>query len=153
MYGRPPPTLANYIPGTAQIEAVEVSLQTRDDKLKVLRRTLQSAQAKMKAQADKKRTDFSFSVGDMVLVKLQPYGQHSAIHRTSYKMSKRYFGPFSIIARIGQVAYKLLLPQSSKIHPVFHISILKKFIGNPPPNSPILRLQQPTTDPTSSHNR
>jgi len=43
-----------------------------------------------------------------------------------------YFGPFTIIERIGPLAYKLLLPSSSHIHPpIFHVSILKKCEGPP----------------------
>lgn len=75
VYGRTPPTLANYIPGTTQIKALDVSLQTRDEKLQTLKRTLEAAQQKMNAQADMHRTDFSFQVGDLVLFKQQPYRQ------------------------------------------------------------------------------
>ncbi|GKG04592.1 ty3-gypsy retrotransposon protein, partial [Tanacetum coccineum] len=45
-------------------------------------------------------------------------------------MSKRYYGPYEILERVGKVAYRLALPKTSKIHPVFHVSILKAFSGN-----------------------
>ena len=45
------------------------------------------------------------------------------------KLSKRFYGPFRISARMGPVAYKLELPEHSRIHPVFHCSPLKPFIG------------------------
>ena len=129
VYGKPAPPLAKYIPGTSHIDAVDVSLQTRDVKLQILKSTLESAQRKMKTASDKHRTDKSFDVGDLVLVKLQPYRQQSVASRPFHKLSKRYFGPFPVISRIGNVSYKLKLPESSKINPVFHISLLKEFSG------------------------
>ncbi|WMV28751.1 hypothetical protein MTR67_022136 [Solanum verrucosum] len=48
------------------------------------------------------------------------------------KLSPRYIGPYRIAKRIGNVAYELELPQELEVvHPVFHISMLKKCIGDP----------------------
>ncbi|WMV13525.1 hypothetical protein MTR67_006910 [Solanum verrucosum] len=48
------------------------------------------------------------------------------------KLSPRYIGPYKIILRVGQVAYELELPQElSSVHPVFHVSMLRKCIGDP----------------------
>lgn len=86
---------------------------------------LHHAQLRMKKQANKNRSECTFSVGDSVFVKLEPYVQSSLSRRSSQKLSFRYFGSFTIVSRIGTVAYKLLLPESSSIHPMFHVSQLK----------------------------
>lgn len=75
----------------------------------------------MKEQADKKRKHVEFRVGDPILVKLQPYRQSSAALRKHQKLGLHFFGPFPILAKIGDVAYKLQLPPEAKIHPVFHV--------------------------------
>ncbi|XP_076917864.1 uncharacterized protein LOC143578083 [Bidens hawaiensis] len=84
----------------------------------------------MVKQANKKRLEKEFNVGDMVYLKLQQYRQKSVHDRKSNKLSKQFFGPYKVLERIGQVAYKLEMPSTSKIHPVFHISLLKQSHGN-----------------------
>jgi hypothetical protein len=81
----------------------------------------------MKLQADRKRTKLSFQVGDKVLLKLQPYVQTSVANRLYPKMAYKYYGPYEVVQKIGEVAYKLQLPPNSLIHPVFHISQLKPY--------------------------
>jgi hypothetical protein len=81
----------------------------------------------MKLQADQNRTEHSFQVGEKVLLKLQPYAQHSVANKSFPKLTHKYFGPFDISEKIGPVAYRLILPPGSLIHPVFHVSQLKAF--------------------------
>lgn len=83
----------------------------------------------MKINADKHRRDVVFNVGDWVYVYLRPYRQLSLHLQRHTKLSRRFFGPFQIIQRIGEVAYKLELPHSSKIHHVFHVSVLRNVWG------------------------
>ena len=51
------------------------------------------------------------------------------LKKTNQKISTRYYGPYEILEKIGTVAYKLALPPKTDIHPVFHVSLLKKHVS------------------------
>ncbi|OIT26263.1 putative mitochondrial protein [Nicotiana attenuata] len=67
--------------------------------------------------------------GDWIYLKLRPCRQSSVAIRKSLKLSSKFYGPYQVIKRIGSAAYELQLPPTGKIHPVFHVSQLKKKIG------------------------
>ena len=102
----------------------------RDATLQLLKDNLVHAQDRMKKWADLHRTERSFAVGDWVFLRLQPYRQISVGGRRSHKLSPLFYGPYKILQKIGPVAYKLDLPEEAKIHPVFHISQLKRKLGH-----------------------
>lgn len=79
----------------------------------------------MKQQVDSHRREVNFQVGDYVLLRVQSYLQRSLAHRKCEKLSPRFFGPYKIIRCVGPVAYELELPASSKVHPIFHVSLLR----------------------------
>jgi hypothetical protein len=83
------------------------------------------AQARMKHQANKHRSERSFAMQDWVNFKLQPYVQSSVMPRAHHKLCFRYFNPYQIIDRVGQVAYHLAVPASSRIHLVVLVSQLR----------------------------
>ncbi|XP_071714184.1 uncharacterized protein [Rutidosis leptorrhynchoides] len=74
--------------------------------------------------------DRSLTAREEVYVKLQPRRQVTLRRGKQHKLSPKYSGPFEILERVGKVAYKLLLPEMSKVHPVFHVSQLKHHYGS-----------------------
>jgi hypothetical protein len=113
--------------------------------LDLLKHTLTKAQAQMKASADSKRSDRSFQVGELVLLKLQPYAQSAMLNRPFPKLAMKFFGPYKIMEKLGSAAYKLELPTDSKVHLVFHVSQLKQYTADYTPTFKSL-LHQPPLD-------
>ena len=97
VYGQPAPTHLPYLVGDSKVDAVDRSLQAREAAIKMVKFYLQRAQNHMKQQADKKRSDRVFDVGDLVYVKLQPYRQTTVKNRKCLKLSARYFGPYKVL--------------------------------------------------------
>jgi hypothetical protein len=64
-----------------------------------------------------------------MFMKLQPYIQSSVAPRAHHKLLFKYYGPFLVLERIGDSAYRLHLPKKSHIHHVLHVSQLKKALG------------------------
>lgn len=109
---------------------VEQLFLDQDEALKELKVQLSRAQLKMKESTDEHRRDIQFVVGDLVYLKLRPYRLKSMAKHPFEKLSPRYYGQFEVESKVGQVAYKLKLPPTAAIHPVFHVSQLCKAKGN-----------------------
>ncbi|KAK4280607.1 hypothetical protein QN277_012213 [Acacia crassicarpa] len=82
----------------------------------------------MRRKANKHNRDVQFEVGEHVYVRIQPYRLRTLAKRSNEKLSPRFYGPFKIVEKVGVVAYRLDLPPSARVHPVFHISVLKKSV-------------------------
>lgn len=130
LYCRLPPTILHYHTGMSPVNEVDHQLTTRDEILHQLKANLRAANNRMQQVANSKRQDFEFQKGDWVFLKLHPYRQHTVFRRAFQKLASRFYGPYQIEQRIGKVAYKLKLPEGSQIHPVFHVSLLKRKLGD-----------------------
>ncbi|KAG8377407.1 hypothetical protein BUALT_Bualt08G0029800 [Buddleja alternifolia] len=87
---------------------------------------LEKARRKMKKWADPKRRHLEFNIGDKVLIKLIPQ-QFKAFRGMHKGLVRKYEGPYPVVAKVGKVSYGLDLPSTLKIHPVFHVSMLRPY--------------------------
>jgi hypothetical protein len=131
-YRRKPPSLLVYCVGSSALEAVNQDLTMRDAIVRQLKANLSKAQDAMKFFTDKKH-EHEFQQEDLVVLKLQPFRQLSLRHHSSHKLGLRFYGPYKVLERLGPFAYCLTLPATSRIHPVFHCSLLKPYKGSTTP--------------------
>ncbi|XP_027098994.1 uncharacterized protein [Coffea arabica] len=134
LYGRKcgSPICWNEIGERKILDPITVSwIEETNEKVKLVRQRIQTAQSRQKSYANNPRKDLEFTVGDLVFLKVTPL-KASLMTGKGKKLQSRFVGPYKIIQRVGIVAYKLELPPSlSQIHNVFHVSILKKYHPDP----------------------
>ncbi|CAN6712621.1 unnamed protein product [Malus baccata var. baccata] len=99
--------------------------------VQVIKSNLKAAQDRQKSLVDKHATDRKYNVGDWVFLKLSPWKGVVQFGKKG-KLSPRYIGPYMITERVGEVAYRLELPSKlSKVHNVFHVSMLHHYVADP----------------------
>ena len=99
--------------------------------VRLIRERMKQAQDRQKSYADLRRKELEFQVSDKVFVKVAPY-KHVMRFGKKGKLAPRYIGPFEVLQRVGRVAYRLALPPSlDKVHDVFHVSLLRKYVSDP----------------------
>lgn len=89
------------------------------------------AQDRQKRQADKNRRLVPFDVGDMVLLSTEHISVASHKNRPSKKLEPKFIGPFKVVAKVNENAFKLDLPPTMKQHPVFNADLLRPYIPSP----------------------
>jgi hypothetical protein len=133
-FGHKLSSMLNYCSGTSAFEAVVTDFHPRDVILSQLQDNLLKSQTDMKFYIDKKRTAMTFELSQLVLLKLQPYRQVTAHQSSAHKLGLRYYRSFKVEKRIRSVAYLLTLPSTTRIHPIFHCSLLKPYHGQATPH-------------------
>lgn len=93
--------------------------------------SLEKAQKRMKKYVDQNERPLEFKVGDMVLLKLIPQIWKKIDRRVRHRtLVSKYDGPFEVVEKVDEVAYRLKLPEIMKIHLTFHMSFLKPYIND-----------------------
>nr|GFC18661.1 putative reverse transcriptase domain-containing protein [Tanacetum cinerariifolium] len=117
--------------GEAQILSPEL-IQDTIEKIIQIKQGMQAARDRQKSYADLKRKPMKLQVGDNVMLKVSPWKTVVRFGKRG-KLNPRYVGPFKVLERIGDVAYKLDLPEElSRVHNTFHVSNLKKCHADEP---------------------
>ncbi|GJV64006.1 putative reverse transcriptase domain-containing protein, partial [Tanacetum coccineum] len=117
--------------GEAQILGPEL-IQETTEKIIQIKQRMQAARDRQKSYADLKRKPMEFQVGDKVMLKVSPWKGVVRFGKRG-KLNPRYVGPFKVLEKVREVAYKLELPEElSRVHNTFHVSNLKKCHADEP---------------------
>jgi hypothetical protein len=119
-----------------QVPAALAFVQNWQERLGVAKRAMQSAQDRQKALADQQRRDLTFHLGDEVMLSTKNITLQKGTGVK--KLMPQWLGPFRVERVVSPLAYRLELPPSMKMHPVFHVSLLKPYhpsgrVQPPPP--------------------
>ena len=85
-------------------------IKDSEEKVKLIRDRLKVAQSRQKSYADSKRKEIVYKVGDRVYLRVSPL---RGVKRFGVKgkLAPRFVGPYKVLERMGEVAYKLELPE------------------------------------------
>ncbi|WMV54709.1 hypothetical protein MTR67_048094 [Solanum verrucosum] len=105
-------------------------MKDTQDKVRSIQAKFLAAQSRQKKYTDHKARDMVFQTDENVLLKVSPMKGVMRFDKKG-KLSLRYIGPFEVLECVGPVAYRWALPPNlSGVHPVFHVSMLKRYHGD-----------------------
>ena len=107
-----------------KVVETKLFLEERKRILELAKETLRRAQKRYEKQVNKNRRQMSFKVGQKVWLNVKNFTLPQGL---TPKFMAKFAGPFPVVKQVFDDAYKLALPPEIKVHPVFHVSLLKKY--------------------------
>jgi hypothetical protein len=93
--------------------------------LEQAKKNIAEAQKKQSEYANRSRREVKLQVGEWVMLSTE--NLKLKVESQTPKLLPKYIGPFKVTRIVNDVAYELDLPANLRFHPVFHISLLKKY--------------------------
>ena len=124
-----PPTLATN--QDTKVASAHEFLEQWENMIKIAKDNLTLAQERQTKYANKGRRHEEFNKGDQVMLSTKYFISPIDKQRPTKKFTSKYVGPYKVLEKLSTTAYKLELPASMKMHPVFHVSLIKPYKGNP----------------------
>jgi hypothetical protein len=138
VYGCDPPTIRSYEPGDARVPVVAQEMEEQVAFLDDVRYRLHQAQESQKRAYDQHHRQVIYNVGDWALLRLRQWPSASLPHSPTGKLKPHYVSPYRVEEIVNDAAVRLQLPSDARIHDVFHVGVLKKFVGAAPTEPPAL---------------
>jgi hypothetical protein len=136
VYGCDPPSFRSYDHGETRFDAVARDMEERKAFLIDVRYRHEQAQLVQKRHYDKQHRPVTYAIGDRALLHLHHGAPSSLPQQTTGKLKPHFLGPYRIIELINDITIRLELPPQARIHDVFHVGTLKKYVGTPPSAPP-----------------
>ncbi|GJV04282.1 hypothetical protein Tco_1337851 [Tanacetum coccineum] len=120
-FGRDGLVLSWFEVGDAQLTGLELIHETTE-KIVQIKQRVQATRDRQKSYADVRRKPLEFQVGDRVMLKVSPWKGVICFGKRG-KLNPRYIGPFKVLAKVGDIAYRLELPQQKRTKRVLAIYV------------------------------